>query len=60
MLTALRPFQLINCCWVFTPSSRPTFDQIRQIIAERIDPNRESPVDMMINMVTVLEGGTGY
>lgn len=43
--------QLINRCWAFQPSSRPTFDQIRRIV-DRINPNRESPVDMMMIMVS--------
>lgn len=42
--------QLINCCWAFQPSNRPTFDNIKRMI-ERINPSRESPVDMMMIMV---------
>ena len=43
--------ELIDRCWSFSPATRPTFDQIKKIL-HRINPQRESPVDMMMIMVS--------
>lgn len=48
----LKSSQLINLCSLFTPSSRPTFDQIKKIL-NRINPNKRSPVDQMMIMVNI-------
>jgi len=41
---------MIHRCWSYLPSSRPTFDQLKKILC-RINPYRESPVDMMMIMM---------
>ena len=47
---SFQPLQLISRCWSFLPHTRPTFELIRKSL-HRINPNRESPVDMMMIMV---------
>ena len=48
--------QLIHRCWSFVPASRPTFDYLKKALY-RINPIKESPVDMMMIMVS---SGRGY
>ena len=43
--------QLICRCWTHAPLGRPSFDQLRKSI-QQINPNKESPVDMMMSMVS--------
>ncbi|KAG5260647.1 hypothetical protein AALO_G00294890 [Alosa alosa] len=42
--------ELIRRCRAHNPIQRPTFEQIRKFV-HRINPNKVSPVDMMMNLV---------
>ena len=50
LMTSVRVFQLIESCWSDIPAHRPSFDSIRKTL-RKINPNRRSPVDMMMAMV---------
>ncbi|KAJ1171312.1 hypothetical protein NDU88_003175 [Pleurodeles waltl] len=43
--------ELIKKCWVHNPMMRPSFEQIKKILA-RMNPHKLSPVDMMMNLVS--------
>ena len=40
----------MKSCWDEVPGNRPSFDQIKKSV-QRMNPNRESPVDTMMIMV---------
>ncbi|XP_061922901.1 atrial natriuretic peptide receptor 1-like [Entelurus aequoreus] len=42
--------ELIRRCGAHNPAQRPTFEQIRKFVY-RINPNKVSPVDMMMNLM---------
>ncbi|KAM9445849.1 atrial natriuretic peptide receptor 1 [Clarias gariepinus] len=42
--------ELIRRCRSHNPAHRPTFEQIRKFV-HRINPHKESPVDMMMNLM---------
>ncbi|KAM3842471.1 atrial natriuretic peptide receptor 1-like [Diretmus argenteus] len=42
--------ELIRRCRSHNPAHRPTFEQIRKFV-QRINPNKVSPVDMMMNLM---------
>ena len=42
--------QMIRRCWSHSPLGRPSFDVLRKNI-QHMNPNKESPVDMMMSMV---------
>ncbi|XP_029473517.1 atrial natriuretic peptide receptor 1-like [Rhinatrema bivittatum] len=42
--------ELIRRCWAYNPMMRPSFEQIKKSL-EKMNPNRVSPVDMMMNLM---------
>lgn len=38
-------------CWDLCPSNRPSFDQVKKSL-HKMNPHKESPVDMMMIMVS--------
>ncbi|XP_077981987.1 atrial natriuretic peptide receptor 2-like [Glandiceps talaboti] len=42
--------ELIEKCWAHDPNNRPAFSTIKQIL-HRINPNKSSPVDMMMQLM---------
>ncbi|XP_030062588.1 retinal guanylyl cyclase 2 [Microcaecilia unicolor] len=42
--------ELIERCWAHNPMMRPSFEQIKKSL-EKMNPNRVSPVDMMMNLM---------
>lgn len=45
-------FKLIQDCWADNPEHRPSFDTIKKTL-QRINPNKLSPVDLMMAMVNI-------